>query len=69
MLEVMWKTFRSIMEVMVMNLGKKSGVLHSPRNINIIVENILLKKRARHLVTYESDSSKTQVDYCLARKG
>lgn len=39
---VMQKTFRSSTEVQVMKLGKESGVLCSCRNINMIVENILL---------------------------
>ena len=32
---------------------------------NITVGNKLFKKRASHLITYESGPSKTQVDYCL----
>ena len=34
----------------------------------ILVGYTLLKKRAGHLVTYESRPSKTMVDYCLVRE-
>ena len=33
--------------------------------MNMRVGNTLFMKRVSHLVTYESDPSKTQVDYCL----
>ena len=35
---------------------------------NSFVAELTFKKRANHLVTYKSDPSKTQVDYCLVRK-
>ena len=35
--------------------------------MNMRVGNTLFMKRVSHLVTYESDPSKTQVDYCLER--
>ena len=41
--------------------------------MDMIVANTFFKKRDSHLVTYksgsESGSAKTQVDYCLVRKG
>ena len=36
--------------------------------INISVENTLSKKRASHLVTYESCQLKSQVNYCFVRR-
>ena len=36
--------------------------------MDMIVANTFFKKRDSHLVTYESGSAKTQVDYCLVRK-
>ena len=35
--------------------------------MNMAVDNTLFKKRASHLVTYETGPSKTQVDYFLVR--
>ena len=36
--------------------------------MNMSVDNTLFKKRASHLVTYESGPSKTHIDYYLVRR-
>ena len=37
--------------------------------MDMAVAKTVLKRRASHLVTYDSGLSKTQVDYCLIRRG
>ena len=37
--------------------------------MDMAVGKTLLKKRVSHLVTYDSGLSKTQLDYCLVRRG
>ena len=36
--------------------------------MNMTLGNTPFKKRAIHLVTYESGPSKTQIDYCLVKR-
>ena len=70
MLEGIQNTMRTSSEVMVMELGirKRKRFREFGAATNMTPGNTLFKMRATHLVTYESGSSKTNVDHCLVRR-
>lgn len=37
--------------------------------MNMAVGKTLFRKKVSHLITYDSALSKTQIDYCLVRRG